>query len=74
MATPIAPTPQLTGQPTVDFFAEMEHHKKTTAAERVRVKAGADLIGHLPRFPQWEGVRVNHFRAPYLKTLSKRYA
>ena len=48
MATPIAPTPQLTGQPTMDFFAEMEHHKKTTAAERVRVKAGADLIGYLP--------------------------
>ena len=32
----------------MDFFAEMEHHKKTTAAERVRVKAGADLIGYLP--------------------------
>ena len=50
MAKPIAPTPPLTGQAAVDFFAEMEQQKKATSAERARVKAGADRIKKMLTF------------------------
>lgn len=50
MAKPIAPTPPLTGQAAVDFFAEMEQQKKATTAERARVKAGAERIKKMLTF------------------------
>jgi hypothetical protein len=50
MAKPIAPTPPLTGQAAVDFFAEMEQQKKATSAERARVKAGAERIKKMLTF------------------------
>lgn len=50
MAKPIAPTPPLTGQAAVDFFAEMEKQKKATADERARVKVGAERIRKMLTF------------------------
>ena len=50
MAKPIAPTPPLTGQAAVDFFAEMEQQKKATTAERARVNAGAERIKKMLTF------------------------
>ena len=50
MAKLIAPTPPLTGQAAVDFFAEMEQQKKATTAERARVKAGAERIKKMLTF------------------------
>lgn len=50
MATPIAPTPPLTGQAAVDFFVEMEQQKKATTAERARVKTGSERIKKMLTF------------------------
>lgn len=50
MATPIAPTPPLTGQDALDFLVNLEKKEKATPEEKERVKAGAERIKKMVHF------------------------
>lgn len=50
MATPIAPTPPLTGQDALDFLVNLEKNEKATPEEKERVKAGAERIKKMVHF------------------------
>lgn len=50
MATPIAPTPPLTGQDALNFLIEMEKNDKASDEEKARVKAGAERIKKMVDF------------------------
>ena len=41
MATPIAPTPELTGRAAEQFLKEMAENRKATSEEKARIKANA---------------------------------
>ena len=44
MATPIAPTPELTGKAARKFMEEMAQNKKATPDEKTRIKANAQWV------------------------------
>ena len=44
MATPIAPTPELTGKAARKFMEEMAQNKKATPEEKARIKANAQWV------------------------------
>ncbi|MBR5198799.1 MAG: hypothetical protein IKW20_03095 [Bacteroidales bacterium] len=44
MATPIAPTPELTGKAAKEFFKEMAENRKATKEEKDRIKANAQWV------------------------------
>ena len=50
MATPIAPTPELTGKAARKFMEEMAQNKKATPEEIERVKTGAERIKKMIHF------------------------
>lgn len=50
MATPIAPTPELTGKAAKDFLKEMAENRKATPEEIERVKKGAERIRKMIHF------------------------
>ena len=50
MATPIAPTPELTGKAAAQFLEELSKNKKATPEERERVKKGAERIKRMINF------------------------
>jgi len=47
MARDIAPTPPLRGQAAIDFFEEMEKHKKASEEEKQRIEE------HYKIFKSW---------------------
>ena len=44
MATPIAPTPELTGKAAEEFMKELAENRKATPEEKARIKANAQWI------------------------------
>lgn len=50
MATPIAPTPELTGKAAREFLEEMAQNRKATPEEIERVKKGAERIKKMIHF------------------------
>lgn len=44
MATPIAPTPELTGKAAEDFLKEMAECRKASPEEKARIKANAQWV------------------------------
>jgi hypothetical protein len=44
MATPIAPTPELTGKAAEEFMKELAENRKATPEEKARIKANAEWI------------------------------
>ena len=50
MATPIAPTPELTGKAARKFMEEMAQNSKATPEEIERVKKGAERIKKMIHF------------------------
>ena len=50
MATPIAPTPPLTGQDAINFLIELEKNEKASPEEIEAVKQGAERIMKLIDF------------------------
>ena len=44
MATPIAPTPELTGRAAEKFLEEMAENKKASPEEKARIKANAQWV------------------------------
>ena len=52
MATPIAPTPELTGKAAREFLEEMAQNRKATPEEIERVKKGAERIKKMIHFAE----------------------
>ena len=50
MATPIAPTPELTGKAAEEFLRELAENRKATPEEIERVKKGAERIKKMINF------------------------
>ena len=50
MATPIAPTPELTGKAAREFLKEMAENRKASAEEKERVRKGAERIKKMIHF------------------------
>ena len=50
MATPIAPTPELTGKAAIEFMERMAETRKATPEEIERVKKGAERIKKMIHF------------------------
>ena len=50
MATPIAPTPELTGKAAAEFLEEISKNRKATQEERERVRQGAERIKRMIHF------------------------
>lgn len=50
MATPIAPTPELTGQAAKDFLKDLAENRKASHEEKERVKKGAERIKKMIHF------------------------
>ena len=50
MATPIAPTPELTGKAAEEFLKELAENRKATPEEIERVKKGAERIMRMIHF------------------------
>jgi len=50
MATPIAPTPELTGRAAEKFLEELAKNKKASPEERERVRQGAERIKKMIHF------------------------
>lgn len=44
MATPIAPTPELTGRAAEEFLKDLAENRKATPEEKARIKANAQWI------------------------------
>jgi len=44
MATPIAPTPELTGRAAEKFLEEMAENRKASPEEKARIKANAQWV------------------------------
>jgi hypothetical protein len=44
MATPIAPTPELTGKAAKEFLKELAENRKATPEEKARIKANAQWM------------------------------
>ena len=44
MATPIAPTPELTGKAAKEFLKELAENRKATHEEKARIKANAQWM------------------------------
>ena len=45
MATPIAPTPELTGKAAKEFMKELAECRKASPEEKARIKANAQWVG-----------------------------
>ena len=45
MATPIAPTPELTGKAAKEFLKELTECRKASPEEKARIKANAQWVG-----------------------------
>ena len=45
MATPIAPTPELTGKAAKEFLKELAECRKASPEEKARIKANAQWVG-----------------------------
>ena len=50
MATPIAPTPELTGKAAEEFLRDLAENRKATPEEIERVKKGAERIKNMIHF------------------------
>ena len=50
MATPISPTPELTGQAAKDFLKDLAENRKASHEEKERVKKGAERIKKMIHF------------------------
>ena len=50
MATPIAPTPELTGRAAEKFLEEMAENRKASPEEKARVRQGAERIKKMIHF------------------------
>ena len=50
MATPIAPTPELTGRAAEEFLKELAENKKASPEEKERIRQGAERIKKMIHF------------------------
>ena len=50
MATPIAPTPELTGRAAREFMEDLAKNRKASPEEKERVRKGAERIKKMVHF------------------------